>query len=134
MKKYLSYTIVLAIHSLPLAAGTVGGGGPPALTQLESELLQAGTAGLFTDEAGRLGLGVRGEISEEIRLSSDGMLGFKINKDDLKTMSDYSVQTIDTVSLGASGVSRSYQVTAGDVTDELILKDRRQLMRNSIKN
>jgi hypothetical protein len=133
MKKYLSYTIVLAIYSLPLAAGTVGGGGPPALTQLESELLHAGTAGLFTDEAGRVGLGVRGEISEEIRLSSDGILGFKINKNDLMKISDYSGEPIDAVSL-SSGTSRSYQVTAGDLANELILKDRRQLMRSSVQN
>lgn len=133
MKQILSYTIALAFHSVLLAAGTVGGGGPPALTQLESEPLSAGTAGLFTDERGQLGLGVRGEIGEEIRLSADGVSGFKINKGDLKKLGDHSVQTLEALSLGNSETLRSYQVRAGDAADELILHDRRELIRRSVK-
>jgi len=134
-KTFLSHIIAAFFYSMPLAAGTVGGGGPPARPQLEMELLQNARAALFTDDLGNIALGVRVETSEEIRLSSsEGPDGLKISKEDLKTMSDLSIELIDAVSLGnATAVTHSYRVLDGDNNIGFTLKDRRKIMREFVK-
>ncbi|HYX39687.1 MAG TPA: hypothetical protein VE954_41850 [Oligoflexus sp.] len=124
--------------------GSMGGGGPPALDQLEQMLMtnsEAATAGLFTTEAGSIGLGVRGALDKKILLSKASVApqSLKISESDFNTLDSSKFgSSIDAVSFGNDAVSneeavRSYQISDGDKPGELILNDRREIMRAAIR-
>jgi len=129
-----AYLISIAIFGQCALAGTmVGGGGPPAKTALLLELMSKapGSAGLFDSGNKELGLLVNGELPNELVVSPYSAAGSMVSTPD----ADFSLLTkkknIDAFSI--DGAIRSFQIEDGDKLNTLILKDRRDLIRTSIK-
>lgn len=128
-----SFIYFLTFISLPVFAGVIGSGGtPPAikdvLEQLSTKL--PGEGGLYLDND-KLGLGVNGELHPDLTVSKFPQLpqSVRVSDIDFRTMA-LKKGNIDAVSL--DGIQRSYRIEDGEVIDSLNLKDRRELIRESV--
>jgi hypothetical protein len=121
-----------------IAGGTGGGSGPPAKEKLEEMLMSAdmAAAGLFRTETGEINLGINRSLSSEMVLTRSTMMSqaLTMSEADFAALSDSQNRTIEAVSVGLpEEKAKSYRVDDGDRLGELILKDRREAARNSVK-
>ncbi|MDQ3235385.1 MAG: hypothetical protein M3Q07_26540 [Pseudobdellovibrionaceae bacterium] len=142
MKKFMFLASMFLTATI--YAGGIGGSNPPALESLEEVLMaraETVSAGLFTTELGSVGLGVKGPLAKEILLSKASLRpqSLMISESDFNALNTSRFgKTIDAVSLDKVPLpteqqARSYQINDGDSPEELILKDRREIMRSAVK-
>ncbi|HYX36867.1 MAG TPA: hypothetical protein VE954_27480 [Oligoflexus sp.] len=129
---------VTLLSSKLIAGGTGGGSGPPAKEKLEEMLMSAdmAAAGLFRTETGEINLGINRSLSSEMVLTRSTMMSqaLTMSEADFAALSDSQNRTIEAVSVGLpEEKAKSYRVDDGDRLGELILKDRREVARNSVK-
>lgn len=139
----LSYTcspiliLALALTTDVLAGSGVGGGGPPAKEMLDQMLMSYTdpSAGLFSRPVGDFGLSVRGNMTSNLSLTtSSDTQSLRISRVDFDLLR--AANTVDAVPAGDISVdptSKSYRIEDGDREGELLLKDRRAVMRDSVK-
>jgi hypothetical protein len=129
--------LVLSVISTTVFGGVIGGGsGPPAKEALEQMLLarELGSAGLFLNEEGNVGLGVNRPLGSDLVLTRSRVTpqALSMSATDFETLANSRV--IDAVSIGfPDSETKSYRVDEGNLVDEIVLRDRRELARNSIK-
>jgi hypothetical protein len=152
--KILSLKIVVAASLLSTvvnAGGSSGGGIPPAREQLEQVLLSRdmANAGLFRNEVGGINLGVKGPLDQSLVLAKSSLMSARsagiisISAEDFDVLGASASNHVEAVNLGISKpktenivplvITRSYNIESGDNLGELILKDRREAARDSVK-
>lgn len=92
------------------AGGVAGGGGPPAIIDLQTLLSGPALATVFELDNASLAVGVAGELTPEISLNRNVVQGFERLEDET---------TIQAVNL--SGDRRSYQVMRDGSADTILL-------------
>jgi hypothetical protein len=123
----------------PGMAGSSSGTGPPSLEALAETLLSqdlGAGAGLFLNKAGDLNLGINRSLDSDLVLSrsKSATNALTISESDFESLSGSKNRNIDAVTIGVlEAEARSYMVEDGDKPGELILKDRRERGRNSVK-
>lgn len=120
-------------------AGGIGGSNPPAREDLEVMLLSRADlseAGLFTTESGDINLGVSGALGDSLALSkfTARPQALKISDADFNILgrAEHRAKPVDAVSLGQESTVRSYTIEDGNALGELILVDRRKLIRSAV--
>lgn len=150
--KILSWKIVVAaslLSTVVYAGGSSGGGIPPAREQLEQMLLSQDMAhaGLFRNEVGGVSLGVKGPLDHSLILTKSSLMStrsagiFSISAEDFDALGTSESSRVDAVLLGIPRgesiepivISRSYNLESGDKLGELVLNDRREVARGSVK-
>lgn len=136
MKNFLS--VIAAFYALSAFGGGTGGSTPPSFEMLAAKMDSNGgasAAGLFSDEAGTIGLGISGQLNSIIVLHSTTERDVQqdsnvvpVSEADLATLQEkksVGAIQIDVTSIGdkagTANESRSYTVEDGEVTGELIL-------------
>ncbi|HYX38228.1 MAG TPA: hypothetical protein VE954_34435 [Oligoflexus sp.] len=119
-------------------AGSTTGSGPPAKEALEEMLMSKdlGSAGLFISDKGDVGLGVNRALDSQIVLTraSFSTQSILISPLDFDALSKSATRLIDAETIGSrEATAKSYRVEDSDNADELILKDRRDVARSSVK-
>ncbi|HET9239251.1 MAG TPA: hypothetical protein VFO10_18470 [Oligoflexus sp.] len=109
-----------------------GGGTPPAMQDVLEQLMAKapGDGGLFI-EKDKLGLAVKGELNPELTISKLRSVPQSVRMSDMD-FSTLSLNKGDIDAINVEGVSRSYKVEDGQTLDTLTLKDRRELIRDSV--
>jgi hypothetical protein len=128
------------VSSLAVSGGTSGGGSPPAMKDLQEMLMSNPelNAGLFDRGDGEIGLGLRGSLEPKLRVlktnvQSDTITLTDIDFDLLSKNKTVDAKNLSNLSSADSELSRSYAIQDGDSLGELVLKDRRQISRESVK-
>jgi hypothetical protein len=138
----------LLVNETGFAGSTTGGGGPPAREKFLEQLLlaESGAGGLYEIDSGRLGLGIKGELSPDLRVITRANPGLGIPLSDIDFSSLKAIRgNIDVESIPAeisqdpvtglpSTLRSSYRIEDGSTLDTLILTDRRTLIRNGVGN
>lgn len=134
---YIFVLLSMFYSSFGLAGGSSSGGTPPALSDLNIELMQAepGRAGLFDNGTGDIGLLAKGDLFPKLivgknktqSLVSDFLL---LPEADFHMLRDRAkpIDTMNTVGLHAS-----YKIEAGNTGDSMILIDRREAVRAAVQ-
>lgn len=139
MKK-LAFSVAVLNASAAIAGGGMGGGTPPAREALEKILMenQNMNGGQFDLGRGKVGLGLKASLEPELTLSRSSFQTQGLRLSDVDFDSLKLNQAVDAVSFqnpaeGDMELSRSYRIEDGNYTGELVLKDRRQIMRESVQ-
>ncbi|MDQ3231744.1 MAG: hypothetical protein M3Q07_07985 [Pseudobdellovibrionaceae bacterium] len=132
MKKILFISMLISAPTAVMAGGTEGGT-PPAREKLLEQLMSAdlGRGALFDNGLGDLGLLTNRELQPQMTLTKSLLLkaDIKVPETDFGMLRDRKLP-IDSV--GSSGENKSFQISAGDQLDSLILTDRRAVARSSV--
>jgi hypothetical protein len=133
MKRVFLVSLGLMASGQVLAGGNIGGGTPPAMQDALAQLMTVdlGSGGLFF-EKDKLGLAVKGELNPELTISKlrSAPQSIRMSEEDFSTL---LLKKGDIDAINVEGVNRSYKVEDGHMLDTLTLKDRRKLIRDSIK-
>jgi hypothetical protein len=91
-----------------------------------------GDGGLFF-EKDKLGLAVKGELNPQLTISKlrSAPQSIRMTEEDFSTL---LMKKGDIDAVNVEGLSRSYKVDDGQTLDTLTLKDRRELVRDSVKD
>lgn len=135
--KYILFLSILLTSTAILAGSGMGGGTPPALADLTTELMQAepGRAGLFEDRTGDIGLLAKTDLLPKLtvtKLQTRSIEAGNLLISDL----DFSQLRDRTKALGVvsvEGRAASYNIEAGDTLDSVILQNRREAAREAIR-
>ncbi len=123
----------------PGMAGSSSGTGPPSKAELTQMLMEkeiGAGAGLFLNESGNTVLGVNRTLDSSFVLtrSRSAIHSLSISTEDFDRLTNSQVRAIDATMVGVpQEISKSYTVEDGENLDELILKDRRESARGSVK-
>lgn len=133
--KGIAFSIFILNASSAIAGGGMGGGTPPAREVLEQILMenQSISGGLFDLGNGKIGLGLKGSLEPELRIFKSGVQTQALKLSELDFDLVRSNGTVDAVNLANLELNRSYAVEDGDSLGELLLRDRRQRSRESVK-
>jgi hypothetical protein len=133
--KYIVGIIAVFLMQIAFAGGSSGTGTPPALQDLQQELMMKPSfgGGLF-DKGGDIGLLTRVKLQPQMLVGS-GMGGgtppiLSVSESDLALLRDRT-KPLDTVN--TEGGSASYNIEAGETLNTVILHDRREAMRSAVK-
>ncbi|WP_141731565.1 hypothetical protein [Oligoflexus tunisiensis] len=133
MRAFIISLFVLCASSVFAGIGT-GGGTPPAMQDALAQLMTGapGDGGLFL-EKDYLGLAVKGDLKQELTVyrAKFAPQSIRMSEVDFSTLSERK-GNIDAVNL--DGLNRSYTVEDGQSLDTLILKDRRELIRDAVND
>lgn len=138
MKKELVLTAILQA-SVCFAGSGVGGGTPPALSDLSLEIMRSepGSAGVFDNGAGDVGLLAKSELLSTLNVSKLSLQSGGISNGTLTVSDeDFSLLSLRKKPLDAidvNGRTASYRVEAGETLDQIILKDRRKAVRAAVR-
>lgn len=114
----------------------MGGGTPPALSDLNTDLMMAepGRGGLFDKGAGDVGLLTNSDLLPKLTVTklqmSSEQGSITMQEIDFTQLRDRA-KPLDVVSV--QGGNSSYNVEAGDTPDAVILHDRRTAAREALK-
>lgn len=140
--------------SIAFAGGTLGGGTPPSLQALEVMMMiePDREAGLYTAETGNVGLLIRKDLLLEIMVTvgsrgtdtqstfiengsqssgippASGSPSLKMSDNDIRILRD---RTKSIEAIGSQGQNLSFDVLPGDDLNTMVLKNRRQIMREA---
>jgi hypothetical protein len=133
MKAFMISTSLLCAYTAFAGIGT-GGGTPPAMQDVLEQLMTRapGDGGLFF-EKDKLGLAVKGELNPQLTISKlrSAPQSIRMSEEDFSTL---LMKKGDIDAVNFEGLSRSYKVEDGQTLDTLKLKDRRELIRDSVKD
>lgn len=128
----MTTVFVLAVTGPVLAGGVAGGGGPPALKNLQ-EMVQASErkTAVFAWDAERLGLGVDAELQPQMSVTRDASnaTALRVSSEEFARIAE-STPKLEVINL--HGDMRSYHVRDGSEPNTLILMDRRELVRRGL--
>jgi hypothetical protein len=133
MKQVLPLLTILLATSDSLAGSGMSGGTPPAREQLAELLMSAdlGRGALFDNGLGDIGLLTNRQLQPQMTLTKSQLLraDIEVPETDFDMLRDRKLP-IDSV--GSSGENKSFQISAGDQLDSLILIDRRASARADV--
>lgn len=135
MKKIISLGSAF-ITAAAYAGGSIGGSNPPALQDVYMLDAASDVATLFTDSDGRISLVTRSELKDELLLGKARIQPqtLKISESDFSLLaSPDRSKTLDVFNPDQNAQSRSYWIEDGNSVDEILLKDRREMIRSPVK-
>lgn len=139
MRYIIFVIIVMAITGQSFAGGSSGTSTPPGREKLTQELMMAepGKAGVFDTGAGDIGLLAKSELLSTLTVSKSSLQSRSNSTGDLAVSDeDFSLLSAITKPLYAvsiNGGNASYRIEAADTLNQVILKDRREIMRLMVK-
>jgi hypothetical protein len=135
MKKTLtigSAFITAAVY----AGGSIGGSNPPALQDTYMSPAPPEAGALFTGDDGRISLGTRSELRDELLLSKVRIQPqtLEISESDFSLLaSPERAKTLEVINLDQKIQGRSYWIEDGNTSNEILLIDRRDTIRSNVR-
>lgn len=136
--KYILLAIIFITPNIFAGSG-MGGGTPPALADLDLELMQAepGRAGLFDNGFGDVGLLTQSTLPPKLRVKKIKALSASLATGNSLILPEADFNLLRDRTKPLDVVNRdngnaSYSVEAGDTIDSVILQDRREAVRAAL--